>query len=197
MKKIVWTSLVLISLAATGFTFQPPATVRIAPQPLKARVGETIVVDLVVEQVVELYGVEMRLKFDPDVLEVVDADPSREGVQLEPGTLPSPDYVVRNEANNDSGTIEYAVTQLPPSKPGKGNGVIARITFRAKKAAVSKLQFQELLLANTQGQDIAVIPQPGQISVSGNSTWIFVLAAGVTIALVVGGGIGFALIKRK
>ena len=196
MRKTVWVSLVLLLFTVTGFVFQPPATVRVVPQPLQAGVGETVTVELRVEQVTGLYGAEVRLKFDPDILEVVDADPNEEGVQLEPGTLPSPDYVVRNRADNAAGIVEYAVTQLPPSKPGVGSGVIARVTFRTKKVAVSELQFQELLLADTQGKDIAVVPQPAQIVVTGSSTWVFV-AAGAALLLLVGGGIGFALIRRK
>ena len=105
--------------------------------------------------------------------------------------------MVQNLASNQSGTIDYALTQLPPSKPGKGDGVIARVTFRAKKAAVSQIQFDQFLLADTQGGSIEAVPQHGQIRVIESSTWMIVAIASVALLLIVGGSVGFVITKEK
>jgi hypothetical protein len=184
----------------TGFASylaQPQTTLKIAPQALKVKVGEEATIDVALEKVSELYGAQLHIKFDPEVLEVVDADLDQEGVQVEPGTLPIPDFVVQNVVDNQNGTIDYALTQLPPSEPGEGDGVVARVTFRAKKAAVSQVQFDQFLLADTKGGSIEAVPQHGQIRVMGSSTWMFVAIAGIAVALLVGGSVGFVVTKGK
>jgi hypothetical protein len=186
-------------LATTGFVWhldQPQTTLRVSPQTSQLEIGETTTVDLRIAQVYGLYGIEVHLRFDPDVLEVVDADSAQDGIQLEPGTLPAPDFIVQNYADNSTGTIDYAVTQLPPSKPSEGEGTIARVIFRAKKAAVSQIQFEQFLLADTAGSNINAVPQHGQIKVQSSPPWMFIAAAGMAL-LLIAGSIGFTLKRRK
>jgi hypothetical protein len=210
----VWMLIALSLLTLTGFTTLesgphldgshldgrytalPQTTIKVDPQSLRLQVGETAKVDLIIEEVSGLYGAEIHVKFDPDVLEVIDADPDQEGIQLEPGTLPIPDFVVLNAADNQAGAIDYAVTQLPPNQPSQGNGIVASITFRAKKPAASSVQFEQFLLADTSGGSIEAMPQHGQIRVVSDLTWFFVIA-GASMLFVIGGGIGLAVIKRK
>jgi hypothetical protein len=150
---------------------------------------------LTITQVRELYGIEVHLRFDTEAIEIVDANPARDGIQLEPGTLPTPDFIVQNQADNDTGTIDYAVSQLPPRKPGEGAGVVARIALRAKKPSVSDIHVQEFLLADTKGGKLDAISQDGQIRVQDYSLWILGAAAGAVAILAIG-GIVFT-IKRK
>jgi len=196
---VIWTGLIAAILTAglpATAAAQPQTILKVDPQSLRLQVGETAQVDLTLEQVADLYGAEIHLRFNPEILEIVDADPAQEGVQLEPGMLPIPDFVVLNKADNVAGTVDYAVTQLPPNKPGEGDGIVARITFRAKKAAVSQIQLERFLLADTSGSSIQAVPQHGQIKVTGNSTWILITIASALL-MVIGGGIGFIWIKRK
>ena len=118
------TAIAVAILLMIGFTpqvAQPQTTVRIHPESPRVKLGQVTQIDLSIERVSGLYGAEIHLRFDPEVLEVVDADPNQEGIQLEPGTLPRPDYVVQNQADNVQGTIHYAATQLQPNKPGDGD----------------------------------------------------------------------------
>jgi len=192
---LIGTSLLMLS----GFTWtaaQAQTVVKVVPQTLKIRVGEKATVDLVIEQVSELFGAEIHLTFDPEVLEVVDADRSKEGIQIEPGTLPTPDFVVQNTADNQEGTVDYALTQLKPSEPRSGDGVLARVTFKGKKAGSSQILLEQFVLADIEGTAIEALPQHAQIRVVNRSTWLLVAAAGVAILLLAGGGIGF-VVKRK
>ena len=194
-----WFLIATSLLVLTGVAWrsaQPQAVLSVTPPTLKVRVGERTTVDLTIEQVSQLYGAEVHLRFDPSVLEVVDADPAVEGVQIEPGTFPIPDFVVQNLADNRTGTIDYASTQLPPNKPGEGKGVVARVTFQAKTAAVSPVQFEQFLLADTQGGSIKAMTQHGQIRVLGTPIWAFAVAAGL-IVLGIAGGVWLALARRK
>ena len=94
-------------------------------------VAATLQVDLYVANVANLYGADIKFGFDPSIVQVVDVDPFMPGVQIQPlsGFL-SPDLVVRREANNVAGTIQYAVTQLNPTPPVSGSGSLARVTFQ-------------------------------------------------------------------
>lgn len=193
----IWVAVSLVVI--TGFTWrldQPQTALKIRPEASQVKVGEVVTIDITVEQVSGLYGVEVHLRFDPDALEVVDADPAKEGIQLEPGTLPIPDFVVLNNADNSAGTIDYAATQLPPNDPGEGDGIVAKISFKAKKAATSEILFERFLLADTTGHHIEATSQNGQIRASSNRVLVYVGAAGVVLLLGIG-GLGLLWKRRK
>ena len=192
----VWVWILLSAFLLTGLRYQPDTVLHTNPQTAQLKVGETTTVDLALTDVRGLYGAEIHLRFDPKVLKVIDAAPGTDGVQLEPGTLPVPDFVVQNEANNETGTIDYAVTQLPPSEPGEGSGVIARITFQAIKPSVSSLQFEQYLLADTIGGNIDAHPQDGQITIQSRSAWMIYAALGAILTLLVG-GIGYLVTRTS
>jgi len=107
-------------------------------------------------------------------VEVVDDDPVAPGVQIAPGTCPSPDFVVENSADNTTGTINYGVASLSPSPPCNGSGVIASITFHALVPGTSPVHFSSWLLSDTDGVPIPVTPQDGSITVpeDGALLWI-------------------------
>lgn len=196
----MWVWALLSALLLTGLRYQPSAILHTNPEATQLKVGDTTTVDLVLADVRGLYGAEIHLRFDPEALRVIDAAPDTDGVQLEPGTLPAPDFVVQNEADNDTGSIDYAVTQLPPSKPGEGSGVIARITFQAIKPSVSLIQFDQFLLADTIGGNIDALPRDGQITVQSRSAWMLYATLGATLTCAIG-GIGYlvtrTLVRRR
>jgi len=192
---LIGISLLMLS-GLTSAAAQAQTVLKVVPETLKIRVGEKATVDLAIEQVSELFGAEIHLTFDPEVLEVVDADGSRDGIQIEPGTLPTPDFVVQNTADNQAGTVDYALTQLKPSEPRTGDGLLARVTFRGKKAASSQILLEQFVLADIEGTAIEALPQHAQVRVMNRSTWVLIAAAGAAILLLAGGGIGFA-VKRK
>ena len=83
-----------------------------------------------VADVQDLYGFEMHLRFDPAVVQVADSDPGTSGVQVAPGDFLSADFVVQNRADNQAGTIDFAVTQLNPSEPKSGSGTLFTVYFQ-------------------------------------------------------------------
>jgi uncharacterized repeat protein (TIGR01451 family) len=136
-----------VSLAGTSLWIEPPE----ATFPMSTN----FTVDVMVANVTDLYGIELELTFDPTIVEVVDDDTGTTGIQIQPGACPSPDFVVRNEADNPSGTIRYATTSLSPSPPCDGSGVIASITFHGLAEGSSPVHFNSWLLSDT---DLNTIP---------------------------------------
>jgi hypothetical protein len=163
---------------------------------MRLQIDETARIDLAIDQVSGLYGAELHLKFDPNVIEVVDAQPDQAGIQIEAGSMPIPDLVVLNVVDNEKGTIDYAATQLPPNQPGTGSGVIASLNVRAKKATSTEIQIDQLLLANTDGKSIEATSTHGQIKIVSNLSWLPFVVGG-TLLLGLGTGLGLLVIKRK
>ena len=102
--------------------------VRCEPMTVVGQVGDTLTVDLYVENASDLYGVDLQLTFDTTIADVVDEDAGLIGVQILPlsGFL-EPGFVVRKVADNSAGTTQYANTQLNPTLPPNGSGSVARV----------------------------------------------------------------------
>lgn len=172
----VWGGLaltVLLVLASSwpGARAQGVATIRLVPAYQEIQPGGTADVAVRVEQVQGLYSFELRLTFDPSVLQVEDADPARPGVQVELGDWFPADIVVRNEVSNTGGLIEVAVSMQAPHAPLSGSGRIARITFRGIRQGTSPLVFFGALLADNNGMEIPSQWEEGQIVVGQAAPW--------------------------
>ena len=117
--------------------------------------GDPIAVEVWIEDVVALYGADVRLAFDANRLAVLDANPSLPGVQVVPhDDLLSPDLVIRNEADNQAGTVWYAVTQISPSPPVTGTGVLFSFTFQALYAGEALVEISYERLSTIDGTEI-------------------------------------------
>lgn len=97
-------------------------------------------VDVRVENVTDLYGFDVRLAFDPSIVQVVDFVPGP-GIQMEGGTFLSLDLVLSNTANNALGTLQFVATQLTPTLPVSGSGVLFTIRFEGVVDGISDLEF--------------------------------------------------------
>jgi hypothetical protein len=125
---------------------------------------ETVDVEIWINDVTDLYGADVRLSFDPNVVEVVDADPNTAGVQIADGDLLGNIFTAKNEVDNSAGTIFYAVTQLNPQPPANGSGLLAVISFRAKSVGASDLDFTYTKLANRDGEELPATSSNGDIT---------------------------------
>ena len=167
---IQMTVTLLVCLSGPGATTsraQEGATVRPDSLSLEIEAGSTGAVDILVENVTGLYGVEFEITFDPTVVEVVDADPDSDGVQIQPGDFLSPDWFLDNTVDNDKGTISYALCQWGASQPSQsGDGVLSVITFRGKAVGTSPIHFAHVLLAAKNGMTIQASAEDGQIVIS-------------------------------
>lgn len=113
-----------------------PAVVRCEPVVATGPATTTLSIDLFVENASNLYGADIRYTFDPAAAQVIDADPAMPGVQIQPlADFLVPGFVIRREADNTTGLIWYAVTQLNPSPPVSGSGALARVTFQPQSTA--------------------------------------------------------------
>jgi hypothetical protein len=155
-----------------------PAIARPDPVVSIVDVGETFVVNLYLQDIVDAYGADIRMCFDPTIIEAQDADPLAPDIQIQPvGSFMTPGFVIKREASNTpdaergdcktSGFVWYAFTQLNPSQPKSGSGPIAAVTFKSLKAGVSRLTISYKKAADRNGIEIPTTYQNGSVRVGG------------------------------
>lgn len=133
-------------------------TIRFVPSTTTPKVGDTVNVDIRIENVSNMYGAEVHVAFDRTRLEVLDDDPAQAGIQILPGSFfpkSDPSYVVVNQADNAAGTIDFAITLLAPESPLNGSGTLATIRFAANTEGTAALSFAGTKLAEPSGAPIA------------------------------------------
>ncbi len=146
-KVILLLSMTLVALLPTATVTLAQAGARLYLQRVES-VSGVLTVDVMAENVTDLYGLEVHLKYDPAVLEAQDIKADQEGVQIEPGALLSVDkgFVVANQVNPAEGKITYAITLLNPAPPVNGSGPVARISFNLLQNAPSTIEIERAQL---------------------------------------------------
>jgi len=153
--------------AALSERAQATAVVRPDPASVEVAAGETWVVAFLLENATDVYGIDVRASFDPAVLEIVDADPARPGVQMMPGDFPQPDFIAINAADNAAGSLRYVVTQVNPRTPASGRGTLFSFSVRGKSSGESPLRVDLVEMANRSGELLPVSAQNGAVRVTG------------------------------
>jgi hypothetical protein len=107
----------------------------------------------------EVYGVQLRLQYDPARLHIRDADgdPSN-GLQVAlPGLDATGSYVVQNTVDPDSGEVRIAFTLLNPAPALSGDVVLAEISTEATGGPTTDaLSVVDALLGDRDGQQLPV-----------------------------------------
>lgn len=183
---ILWlVALLLLWGAADAAAQTGAAVVRPDPTALSVATGQTQTINIMVENATEVYGIDVRVAFDPALIEVVDADLSRNGVQMTPGAFPQPDFVALNLADNAAGALRYAVTQVNPTLPATGSGVVFSFQVRGRASGVSPLRVVLVEMANRSGELLSVTTGDGTITVTGGQP---PAATGVAVTIPAEGG---------
>ena len=174
------------------------AVVRCEPASAAGQVGDILTVDLYVEGVSDLYGVDLQLAFDTAIADVVDEDAGLPGVQILPlsGFL-QPGFVASKAADNAAGAIQYANTQVNPTLPASGSGSVARVRLRGLAAGTFNMAFTAhdlatrdgVLISNTAQGCTIIFGVPTAVALSGQAAtctpWVGLwLLAGLGVAAV-------------
>jgi len=178
----VWLRLCLIagllgSLPMAGSALaQAAALVRVDPAMTSIAPNQIVSVSIKIDNVSNLGGAEIHLAFNPNVLEVIDADQAQAGVQIANGGMLVADAVGQNAADNTLGTIDFGIAQI--NRAGvNGSGTLAIISFKGKAPGTSPITFRGIQSAPTGvnlsdpgGTPIASTTQSGSVTVTGGPT---------------------------
>ncbi len=109
----------------------PALTTLVSVHPAAATfaAGETLTVEVWVENVLDLYGADIQLQFDPLAFQVLDANTSLPGVQIKlRSDLLQPGFVIKREADNTAGTVWYANAQVNPTRRSAARALCLNLT---------------------------------------------------------------------
>jgi hypothetical protein len=121
-----------------------------------------LTVDVVAENVTDLYGLEVHLKYDPAVLAAQDAKADQDGIQIEAGNfLPvNQGFVVANQTKEAEGEITFAMTLLNPAPAVSGGGPVARVSFKVLQDVPATINIEKATLVSVNLQSIPVETVP-------------------------------------
>jgi hypothetical protein len=162
---------IAIAVPERGLAQGGGARVYLSPATTSTSAGQQFTVEVIAEGMASLYAEEIRLRFDPQVLAVLDADPQQEGVQLEAGPFLDPQhgFVVANKADNSEGTALFAMTLVNPAPPAQGSGVLARVSFKALQPGTTEIQLEKALLVNDSVKAIETSTAGAQAQILGQA----------------------------
>jgi len=160
-------AMLLVLLPASTAVAQT-TIVLINPPSQSVEVNRLVTVEIKVDTVTNLYGVDIRLTFDAAKLEAQDADGNpANGVQIAPGSFlnPAQGFLAQNTADNTTGQVQYVFALMAPATAVSGTGVLASITFRAKATGTAVVTLNSVTLSNDQAQPIPATLMSGSITV--------------------------------
>ncbi len=154
MTSVVLLILLAVSLMSQRSFAQDPTTVRCRVENTTLDVGQTTTLFIEVLNVSQLYGYELRLKYNASRVQFQDADAAKPDVNLAIGTFLKPDFVFSNVADNSKGEVLLVVTQLSPSVAVDGSGELARATLEATRPGIIQFSFADVILSDPTGKAI-------------------------------------------
>ena len=87
---------------------------------------------LKVTNVVNLYGANIELAYDPALIKVLDDDPTSAGIQFQAAFAPRNSYIVTANADNKQGRLQLAFTLTYPTPAISGDALLASIRYQLK-----------------------------------------------------------------
>lgn len=111
-----------------------------------------------VENVEDLYTMDIHVEFNPDVVEVL---------RIENGGFLDTGFIIRQEIDSTTGTAWFVMTQLNPSTPKTGSGALLRLLVRGRSHGDSVLRITQATLVNINIKHIEFALQDGVVFVDG------------------------------
>ena len=133
---------------------------------LEIPLNERVEVPVEVRDVSELYAVDLTIRFDPDILQIEDANPDQAGIQPGLATFLDAGMTLFNEVDNESGTVRFVMSQINPSEGKSGSGNLLVLYFVGKQAGTSSVSVEAVEFSNRFGEAIPVSGVDAQIVVS-------------------------------
>ena len=128
--------------------------------------GERVELPVEIRDVSDLYAVDLEIRFDPGVIQVEDANPNVDGVQPALGTFLDAGLTLFNSVDNEEGVVRFVMTQVNPSEPKSGDGILLVLYVLGEEEGESDLEVTNLELSDRLGEAIPVEALDGSVTVS-------------------------------
>jgi len=130
----------------------PPLIEDLAP-------SQTFTIDVVVANVSDLYGVDIRFSWDPTILEYVSHTAKIPVEDYPDGILHEPGLLIKDEVDATEGTYWLAYASMSPAPAFDGTGIAFNMTFHV--IDVGRCFLESSSLSDTLGNPIAHEVQNG------------------------------------
>jgi len=140
-------------------------TIYVDPQEILGQPpSSTFIVGVKISNVTNLYGFEMRFRWDPSLLEYVNHTVRVPRDLYSDGVLWGPVFQAKDEVDPLAGTYWIAYASLNPAPPFNGSGTFFYMTFHVKDFGSCYLNFDFTKLANISAEPIMHNVQTGYFS---------------------------------
>lgn len=193
------TMMLFSALIVTQISASPTTTVYAYPSAKTVTVGQTFVIDIRVSDVIDLYGWEFKLGWNPNILDVIDVS---EGSFLKQGGS----TFFWQKTNNTVGYILVDCTLLGNVRGVNGSGTLASVTFYAETLGSCVLDLYDTKLVSSFEQSIPHTANDGSVTVSKSVGGVIVPVSkfellapwiGLTSTIIFALTTIFAFVKRK
>lgn len=116
--------------------------------------GARVEVPIEIRGVVDLYAIDIELSFDPAMLSAEDADPSMDGVQPALGTFLDAGLLLYSSIDLETGIVRFVMSQVNPSEPKSGDGILLVLYLVGKTAGESFLTVNSITLSDRMGNEL-------------------------------------------
>ncbi len=141
------------------------SAIQVQPTVLAIAPNQTATTTVELVGLSNIFAFDIQLTYDANIVEVVDVDGAKAGVQIAPGSLLAGKdvFIAQNEATQ--GSIKFAGTLIAPATPLSGNGSLLVITWWAKNVGQTDLNLTKAILVDTRNQLLTADLRNGQIRV--------------------------------
>ncbi len=145
--------LLLIVFCQSGMA----ASVSVSPQTITASTGDTFTVDIIIDSAGrEIYGAQYELYFDNTILSVASQTQGSFLIQDDATA-----NVFANDINNTLGRIVYGEARMGAPAGVTGSGKLTSITFETIKSGTSALTLSDVMLVDSNGDEVATTVNSG------------------------------------
>ncbi|MEM7533926.1 MAG: cohesin domain-containing protein [Chloroflexota bacterium] len=139
--------------------------ITVIPEEIDLFPNEVVTASIVVSDITALYGTQLELSYDPDVIEIVDAYDFAGGTQIQHGSFLTAETTIKNVVDPVNGTIHFAIS-LQGAEPGaNGSGTLAQFAIKGLVTGSSPISLTNVVLSDPQSQAISYTAQSGQVIV--------------------------------
>jgi hypothetical protein len=142
-----------------------PPTIVTAPETLQTTLcslRETTVIR--VANAVGLVSVRLEVSYNPAIIQIIDADAARQGVQIRVGSAFSNGAIVENQVDTQLGHVVFEANVIgQPPLPATTD--LAAIDWRPQQVGLSPVAISPLTLLDTTNQPISAVAQNGAVEV--------------------------------
>lgn len=126
--------------------------------------------DIVARNMPDFKAFDITLRFDPNIVQVVDTDSGREGIQVQLGTQfrQNNNFIADNTVDNATGIIRFATTLLG-SVVVNGDVTLIEVNWQPVREGQTAVTIENLDLVSANAQPIAVPQIDGTIEVVAQS----------------------------